>query len=139
MSNNATMTIGFLLIFMGIQLNVIDSYTLTPRATQFWAERIATPEQLAAAGYTSFQNVAGAAGQYFDPSSGGYAANNGYNNPFSQAGYSNSYNSPLAPNVGGVLPFSGGRKTIRTPEWVCWPVLFLGAVLCMVAFARRRL
>ena len=44
MSRNTAVTIGFLLIFIGVKLRLVDSYTLTPKASKFYVERIQTSD-----------------------------------------------------------------------------------------------
>jgi len=39
MNRTVVMTLGFLLVFFGIQLNVVDSYTLTPRMANFLSDK----------------------------------------------------------------------------------------------------
>ena len=46
MSQRKTMTIGFLMILIGIQLNIVKTYTLTERATHFWIEHLEEPPEL---------------------------------------------------------------------------------------------
>jgi len=38
MNRTVMMTLGFLLIFAGIQLNVVDSYVMTPRMSRFLSD-----------------------------------------------------------------------------------------------------
>ncbi len=126
-------TLGFLLIFFGIQLHQIDSYTLTPRASRFVAQRMNGPSEYVQDGVSNARAVAG---QYANP---------GYNgSPFYQAAYNSGTQNTGFQNTAyrnqGVAPAvaaTGPVKTIRTPEWICWPVLFFGSVLCLFSFLRR--
>lgn len=38
------MTVGFLLVLIGLQLNFVESYQLSPEATRFWVTRFETPD-----------------------------------------------------------------------------------------------
>lgn len=112
MRRNSTMTLGFVLILIGIQLNVVQSYELTPRFSNFLSENggsVVSNQQTAA------------------------ALNQPFNSPYYQASHQNvTYNQASA----GVV--TGNVKTITTPNWLCWPVLFLGAVIFLHGIARRR-
>lgn len=107
MSRTSTLTLGFLLLLVGIKLNVIQSYQLTPSATRFWIERIEDPEVVMR------NNLY----QYTQPN-----AYNG-NNVFQQASYANVA-SPALP-----------QKVLTPPTWICWPVFFLGAFLLLNGLA----
>jgi hypothetical protein len=54
MSRTSIMTIGFLLIMMGIKLNMVESYVLSPTATKFWMERIEDPAVAMQNGYNPY-------------------------------------------------------------------------------------
>ena len=54
MSRTSIMTIGFLLIMIGIKLNMIESYVLSPTATKFWMERIEDPTIAVQNGYNPY-------------------------------------------------------------------------------------
>lgn len=111
MSRTSVMTLGILLIFLGIKLNLVESYQLSPSATRFWMERIEDPA-------VAYQSATyGQSGGY------GFGANQGYNSPYQVASYSN-YNQ-----AGPQLNWA--PKTIAPPNWLCWPVFFLGAVLLL--------
>lgn len=43
MSRTSLVTTGVLAILFGIQLNMVDSFVLTPRATKFWQSRLNNP------------------------------------------------------------------------------------------------
>lgn len=118
MSRTSVMTLGILLIFLGIKLNLVESYQLSPSATRFWMERIEDP----AVAYQS----AGMA----QPGGYGFGANPGYQSPYQVASYSN-YNNPALPQI------NWPPKTIVPPNWLCWPVFFLGAVLLLHGVSLR--
>lgn len=54
MSRTSIMTIGFLLIMIGIKLNMVESYVLSPTATKFWMERIEDPSVAMQNGYNPY-------------------------------------------------------------------------------------
>lgn len=108
MHRTTTIALGIFLIFFGVQLNVVERYTMTPRTANF----------LSADGV-----VATAIERPTD------AANSTYNSTY----YQTSYQAPAA--VSTVSPAS---REIRPPRWLCWPVLFLGAVILINGATLRR-
>ncbi len=108
MRRGTTMTLGFVLILIGIQLNVVQSYELTPRFSNFLSEN------------GSIQNDRQA------------SLNQPFNSPYYQASFENTsftQPTPLAP---------APTKVISIPNWVCWPVLFFGAVIFLHGVAKPR-
>ena len=174
MSRYTAMTIGFLLIFFGAKLRLVDSYTLTPRASKFYVERIKSSDTQAnglipvannpyannlGSGTTGnfnpqynpqAYNPQGSYGSGFNswgstPNS--YSSNSNSNsnpNPFRTAGYQSGsdVNSYLAAYRRNDNPIAGssfaGQETIQPPKWICWPVLFLGAVFVIQGALRGR-
>ncbi len=128
MRRTSTMTLGFLLIFIGIQLNLVETYVLTPRVSNF----------LTANGSSRFNSNASA----INPASNGIVnvnpqfnrqpgiQNSPYNSPYYQASFPQAQFEPIA-NV-------GPAKTFSPSKWLCWPVLFFGAVLLLQGFSFRR-
>ncbi len=105
MRRRSIMVLGFVLIFLGVQLNLVESYELTPRFSNFLSEN----------------------GQVTNPV---MLPNQEFNSPYYQASYSNSQiNQPVS--------LSGNVTTITPPRWLCWPALFLGAVVFLHGFAKR--
>ena len=171
MSRYTAMTIGFLLIFFGAKLRLVDSYTLTPRASKFYVERIQS-SVAQANGHNPIANNpyannlgSGTSGNFnsqynpqaYNPqgsySSGGInswgSTPNSYRstsnpNPFQTAGYQsgsdvNSYLAAYRRNDNPIVGSSfAGQETIQPPKWICWPVLFLGAVFVIQGALRRR-
>lgn len=133
MSRYTTVTLGFLLVFIGIKFHMVESYFLTPKATQFWLERIEEPTntvQNNGFGNGNYANYSNSYNQY----SGNYLANNGIqNNPFQNASYQTPYGGQ-GPLANRLWP----QKQITTPRWLGWPVLFLGAVFVLHGAAMRR-
>ena len=46
MSRRTIMTVGFLLIFIGIQLNMVETFTLSKQATKFLVENFQDPIEI---------------------------------------------------------------------------------------------
>ena len=119
MSRTSLITLGFLLIFMGIQLNVVQSFTMTRRVSNFLSDNFSgNPGEL---------NVASPI-----PSPQFDVNQRSYNSPYYQASYgNNAAQFQRAPAVGI------GDRTIHPPHWICWPVLFFGAVLLLQGILRH--
>ena len=83
------MTIGFLCIFLGIKFHLVDSYTLTSRATKFYNQRLGSGPNLNQTG--AFSNNGGYGNFNGSPSSGFY--NPQYNSQFNSQ-YGSQYGSP---------------------------------------------
>ena len=120
------MATGFFLILMGIQLHVVESFTMTPRVSHFvndnFSQRQLTP-----------------AATVIPPSAEApLAQRQNYNSPY----YQTSYGQPVV-NSAAVAPrsmplSSAGQSTIAPPRWFCWPVLFLGAFLLLQGATKPR-
>ncbi len=112
MNRTVIMTLGFLLVFFGIQLNAVDSYVLTPRVANFVSDNFS--------GSPPFENNAINVNQ------------NG--TPFVQTGY-----APNAPN-GFRVPATASQanRVIRPPGWIGWPIMFLGAVFFLNGIMIRK-
>lgn len=105
MQRISTMTLGFVLIFIGAQLNIIESYTMTPRMANFLsADGIAVEPAAVTA-----QNKA----------------------PYYQASWQNVSSAAAVNNP-------PGSREIVLPGWLCWPVLFLGAVVLLQGVSMAR-
>ena len=109
MRRNSTMTLGFVLIFLGIQFALVDSYQLTPRFANFLAEQ-RTNTQIPQ--------------QQVPP-------NLGQQSPYSQIGYQVPLQlPPVAANI------YSAQRTIAPPRWLCWPMLFCGTVVLLHGLAK---
>jgi hypothetical protein len=107
------MSAGFLLIFMGIQLHVVESFTMTRRVSNFLSDNFSgNPDQLASAAPVGMPN--------FDANA------QNYNSPYYQASYANN-----ARQLQPAAVFQPRNRVINPPRWICWPVLFMGAVLIL--------
>ena len=128
MRRTSTMTLGFLLIFIGIQLNLVETYVLTPRVSNF----------LTANGSSRFNSNASA----INPAGNGIVnvnpqfnrqpgiQNSPYNSPYYQGSFPQAQFEPNA----NVRP----AKTFSPAKWLCSPVLFFRAVLLLQGFSFRR-
>ena len=111
MHRTTTMALGFFLIFLGIQLNVVERYVMTPRTANLMSSD------------GDFTNT------FRDSADNLQQANTAYNSPYYQA----SYQAPTP-----VSAYSPASREIRPPRWLCWPVLFLGAVILINGLTLRR-
>lgn len=112
MNRTVVMTLGFLLVFFGIQLNVVDSYVLTPRMANFLSDQ--------------FQEAPAIQNSIIDP-------NQQQPGPFAQAGYSADDQ-----RVFQIPPSTGANRVIRPPGWIGWPIMFLGAVFFLNGVTIRK-
>ncbi len=130
MSRSSIMTNGILLVLLGMQLNLVDTYVMTPKFTDFWNERFSGPlfsEE------TSVPQVAQQESSGFMSSFGfGTPQSNSLAVPTSQASFSNDN---LASNT---TVSDESLKQFTPPSWLCWPLIFLGAVLFLHGAALGR-
>ncbi len=101
------MTNGFVLVFVGIQLNLVQSYELTPRMSNFLSDHGDVPANIDS------------------------APNQRLNSPYYQSSIPNV-------NYNQTVNLAGPPKVITTPPWLCWPVLFLGTIVFLHGFSKRR-
>ncbi len=121
MSRTATMATGFFLILAGIQLHLVESFTLTPRMSHFLNDTFSQQELSAAPALST--NVA---------TLGDFAApRQDYNSPYYQASYSQPSGNQRFSSGPVASIRDTGRSTVAPPRWFCWPVLFLGAFLLL--------
>ena len=109
MRRTSTMTLGFVLIFSGIQFALVDSYVLTPRIVNFLSDQ------------GQFAQVVPPAQNQFQQS------------PFSQVGFQAP--NQLAPALTVAPP---AQRTITPPRWLCWPLLFCGTVVLLHGISKPR-
>lgn len=154
MSRYTTMTIGFLLVMMGIKFHMVESYLLTPRATKFWMERIGDSENpiqgmtnnLVAQMPNGYNSGNGFQGNGYSPfSNNSYSSNQSFgaanDSVFQSASYQsqNNYQPNLVGSQGLLArTMFGPQKQLTTPKWLGWPVLFLGAVFVLHGAGMRR-
>ncbi len=108
------MTLGFLLIFIGIQLNVVDSYVMTPRMSRFLSDNFSNSQPFGGPEIINQQ-------------------------PFQQSFQQASFGQP--PRVEVPRPSLGfanvPNRIIHPPGWIGWPIMFLGAVFFLNGVIRR--
>ena len=117
MSRTSLMSMGFLLIFLGIQLNIVESFTMTPRVSNFVNDNFSGNPNV---------NPNAIADNNLVPGFRADANRQNYNSPYYQTSYANN-----APQINTTLIPQIHDRTISPPRWICWPVLFLGAVLIL--------
>lgn len=110
MSRSKIMTIGFLLVMIGVQLNMVDTYTLTSKATRFLKSSLAQLDDV-------------------NPGQNYSTYNSSYTSPYYQASYPNSSYMPQQLNVPG--------KQLTPSTWYCWPVMFMGVVMVLHGVALK--
>jgi hypothetical protein len=115
MRRTSVMTLGFVLIFVGVQLHMVETFVLTPRFSNFLAEN---------ARQVQVQPVAAPVA---NP-----AANANYNSPYYQASHSNVVSAPRM-----VTAMAAGPQQLTPPRWLCWPVLCIGGVVFLHGLSRR--
>ena len=144
------MTVGCVLILVGVQLNLVESLVLTPTATGFLNERLTDP----------FETVPAVAGSF--PGNNANASNNVYYAPQSNSRNNYPFNTPnytsrqlntrtsaySAGYSGGTLSaatgnnlsggYFGSQRMITPPPWLCWPIIFLGGVTFLYGAALSR-
>jgi riboflavin biosynthesis pyrimidine reductase len=104
------MTTGFVLIFLGAQLALVDSYLLTPRISNFLSEN----------------------GRAVSAPTIPAVVQANQNSPFSQAGYQQPVIAPT------LIATSVPQRTITPPKWLCWPMLFCGTVVFLHGLSMSR-
>jgi hypothetical protein len=144
MSRISYMTWGLLLILIGVQLNLVESFVLSPQATSYWNKRWSGFGMDTVPGnYLAISNG------YFRDSvitprniqiTKNQLADNPYVTPSYQRPrfsglpvYQSSYSNQLA-----ALPSADLQKMITPPSWFCWPPIFLGSVLFLFGAARKQ-
>ena len=136
MSKLSSMTIGLVLIFVGLQLMMVKSYTLSPTGTRFMQQEMQTESPQPNNGGGLFTGIFRSSGQ---------------NNNASQAGQSWPYYraSSASTSATGVPAYQastsqtnnqwvGQTKKLAPPRWLAWPPLFLGIVLFLHGIALRQ-
>ncbi len=140
MSKLSSMTIGLVLIFLGIQLTMVKSYLLTPTATGMIQEDIDALNRggaMAAKEESMFSGIFGSA-----PSASSPPASSGQSWPYYQSGNTNTGSGSFQNSSwgGGSSDgkWIGPGKRMAPPRWVKWPPLFLGLVFFLHGLALRR-
>ena len=125
MSRTSAMTIGLVLIFVGIQLYVVQSYYLAPRTNRFLVENFGV--QPGTQVDLSTVNPFSSASQNTSPGqSWPYYQSANSAPPVQQAVYN---------KVASLASF--GTRRVTPPRWICWPILCLGVVFYLHGLAMR--
>ena len=111
MRRTSIMTLGLVLIFIGIQLNLVKTYVLTPRFSNLLADYAIVEREVVVAGALAEVRSS----SYYQAS---YAKNNPAKSKLGKSGL--------------------GYQKITTPTWLCWPILFLGTVVFLNGASKRR-
>lgn len=114
MNRTVVMTLGFLFVFFGIQMNVVDSYVLTPRMANFLSNKLPDAQVIQPTVFDANQQPGA----------------------FTQAGYTNG--PPIQPRVVSQPTPTAVNRVIRPPGWIGWPVMFLGAVFFLNGLSIRK-
>ena len=135
------MTLGLLLIFTGVQLNLVDSFVLTPRATKFWKSKLTSgpfenaggPNQFAggqqgqllqgqsfsnqyAAGRQSGRSAGGSSFPYSTPNYRRFRGNSGGQGIY-QAGFNNNQQNRFGNGNNGSARNAGlGNNGVANPN-----------------------
>ena len=112
MRRTSIMTLGLVLIFIGFQLNLVDTYVFTPRFSNLLADYVIVEREVVVAGALAEVRSS----SYYQAS---YAKNNPAKSKLGKSGL-------------------GYQKKIPTPTWLCWPILFLGTVVFLNGASKRR-
>ena len=116
MSRTTRMATGFFLIFMGVQLHIVESFTLTPRVAHFLHDNFSQdPAAVVPVIATQTQPAL-------------INGRQNYQSPYYQASYDNSASVPVIQAASQSQTRTVSRR-LQLPRWICWPILFLGAFL----------
>ncbi len=132
MSRVYVMTAGLILLFLGVQFYLVRAYVLTPSASQFVNQRFEEPNASAGfgqpAGYSGYRPF-----EQANVSQSAYATS-----PFSQSIFGPTTNGQPRYTAASYSGIPGGQRSLAPPKWLCWPVLFFGAVVFLHGVALRR-
>lgn len=146
MSKLSSMTVGLVFIFVGLQLMLVKSYTLSPTGSRFMQQEMQAPN-----GGPAQQNNNGGLFTGIFRSSG--QANNaaspaGQSWPYYQTGNASSSSNSVpafqasswqnTSQAASSTNWNGQTKRLAPPRWLAWPPLFLGFVLFLHGLALRQ-
>jgi hypothetical protein len=119
------MTSGLVLLLVGVQLNMVETLVLSRTATVFLNERLSDPFESLEVDRGGFMGL--------NSPSQRYSQNNyGSKSPgFFNAGFSNQ-------KLADTVSYLGPQRTITPPPWLCWPIIFSGAVTFLYGAALGR-
>ena len=144
------MTLGILLVLVGIQMNLVESFVLTPRATYAWNNRVllnykyetvpgnyiqTTNGYFRGSDVVASNNIAGSGRDFTtsQPNLVPYSTPTYQRSPGARVpAYQSSYDrGAVAGN------YAGPQKMLTPPRWFCWPPVFLGTVVFLFGAATR--
>lgn len=122
-NRNHYMTVGFLMIYSGFHFRVVESFVLTPQATKFLNDQ-----------QDGFELTGSVINQPNDRvttnSAGGFLPS--YQSPGNGSNWSlASASKPAADN-------EVGKKIITPPNWMGWPMIYLGAVVALFGMTMQK-
>jgi len=122
-NRNHYMTVGFLMIFCGFHFRVVESFVLTPQATKFLNDQQDGFELTGSVISEQNDRVA-------TNSAGGFLPS-----------YQTAGNGPNWSLASSQKPTSGGevsKKVITPPNWMGWPMIYLGAVTALFGMTMQK-
>jgi hypothetical protein len=132
----SAMTLGFVLIFVGLQLHLVDTFVLTPRfsnllssgTTQFDGPQVPM-------NFNPNVNIQNPNQRIQQP----FQSNEAYNSPYYQASFTGNGQPINQPPIQSLAPrVTGPTRAVSPPGWICWPVLFFGTVMLLHGISMRR-
>ena len=137
MSKLSSMTIGLVLIFIGLQLMLVKSYTLSPTGTRFMQQELQTEASQANNGGGLFTGIFRPSGQ-----TNNSAPQAGQSWPYYRSSNASASNARVPAYQASATQTSdqwlGQTKKLAPPRWLAWPPLFLGVVLFLHGLALRQ-
>lgn len=125
MSRTSIIATGFLCIMLGVQLYLVESFTLTPRMSHFLTDNFSDSSE--APVFTNTGNAT-ATPQFTQP-------RQAYDSSYYQASFGQNGMPSVATTVGAR---GNSETTLRPPRWIIWPVMFLGAFLILQGASRPK-
>jgi len=118
------MTVGFLMVFCGFHFRVVESFVLTPQATRFINEQ---QDGLELTGDLYSDSSLGAVNRDGSFLPNYRQASQAGNRPLSNASFSRMTAEPTEE-----------KKVITPPNWMGWPMIYVGAVLILFGLTTPR-
>lgn len=114
------MTVGFLMVFCGFHFRVVESFVLSPEATKFINEQ-----------HDSLQLT----GNVYDASPNAGSTMLGYQN----ASATKAPNTTTAGFVRSTTSPEGvTQKIVTPPNWMGWPMIYVGAILALFGLTMQK-
>lgn len=122
-NRNHYMTVGFLMIFCGFHFRVVESFVLTPQATKFLNEQ-----------QDGFELTGSVISEQNDRVTTN--ATGGFLPSYQSAGSGSNWSLASASK-----PVDSGevsKKVITPPNWMGWPMIYLGAVTALFGMTMQK-